>query len=210
MRALSILSTAFSTALLLAASTGTAATLTLDLDQSVYQVGDDIIVTATLEATGTEFLITFESYVLEIGWDPAVASVKNAGELFAQGHATQQVVAGPGAGGSVLTYDGGLPISGPIPTYPCFADEAKCTVLFQNQEVFDPVTLDAQTLVGTLVLRADAAGALGESITQTDFVAGTDLVVGNNFGSAVVVPEPTTGLLVSLGLLGIAGARRRS
>ena len=119
-------------------------------DTRSCSIGDDIFIEATVVIDGTEVVGPFGFIQLAVEWNPDVASVKNAGVNHRFGNGAQIVTAGPGVGGAVLTA-GAAALSG-SGTPLCSNDGSSCSFLGQTNASFDTITLDAQTLVATLVL----------------------------------------------------------
>jgi hypothetical protein len=187
-------------AVLFAASTANAATFALNTDKASYLVGESITVTLTATvAGGGEQVLPFSSYGTTIGWNSAVAFVKNTGMPNAFGNSNQTPLIA-GLNGAANT--------------PCANTGNTCTLISQVNSSFAPVNVAGGTVVtGTLVLEADALGLLNLSIASFSNLGATDgsaVVFGTNAQVAeVVVPEPTTAALLGLGLLGLSVAGRR-
>lgn len=197
-------------AAMFAASGASAATLLVDTDSDFYLLNDLITITATFTSDGSETAGFGQGIGFSIQWDDTIANPDNEGDLFADGHGTQLVTSGPNAGASQLSANGGSVLfAGPANTG-CNNNGYACEFLTQTNTSFSTVTLDAQTLVATLVLRAEALGDLNLatfSLVNTLSPA-TDVTFGTNLQNAVV-PEPTTAALLGLGLLGLGVAGRR-
>lgn len=200
-------------AALLAAGAASGATLSLDLDKSTYQPGDDVVITATLDLDGSEVLGVFGYMDLSVSWNPSLLSVKNAGVLYPEGNGSQLITAGPGIGGSALTGAGGtVSATGPASSE-CDVSGYQCRFLHQFNPMFGSISLDAQTLVATLVLNVEGSGNADLSVSELYFfgnsLADPALIQYGANWSALAIPEPASGSLLALGLVGIAQARRR-
>jgi len=199
-------------AVMFAAAGASAATIFVDIDKDSYLPGDQVIVTATLDVVGDEVVNAFGFINTNVIWDSSVASVANANGGFGTG--TQNVIAGPGVGGANLT--GGADQLSGSGTPTCSNNGNTCQIISQTNAGFSPISLDAQQLVAELILVVNAPAVPGTSVGlmfNADILGdgGAGLTVSARAAAGgTIVPEPTTGLMLGLGLLGLGfGGRRR-
>lgn len=185
-------------AVLALASGASAATIVVDTDKQIYDVGETILLTATLNVTGAEG--AFLSASVNVEWNGALASPAGNASLP-----------------TITSFGGTLPwING---TGACLSDS--CLLV----DALSPITLtpvqpDAGVYIGTLelavvsTLPGGGAGAqLGldfQISSATPTIFGATPTLGDNAANAGVIPEPGTAALLGLGLLGLGiGGRRR-
>jgi len=177
------------------ASAGTISVRFPDVGSSVT-AGQEYVISVTVVADGTEVLPSGSAISFLMEWNPATLAPRDA-----PGRSTQIVTVGPGAGGAQMTgtftgsgasasLDGAASID-------CAVGAFRCPVVSQQAPIGDPaIALDAQTLVGTLVLEGVASGPADFRIARLGDAAGQMQLV--------VIPEPSTPVLLGLGLAPLA------
>ena len=169
------------TLLLAAAATSQAATLTITSDRDVYQVGELITLSVSGDAEGA----ADSSVAGRLLFDPGLAE-----------HVSSSQVALESAGGF-------------WETIPLTDGEGFATAFNQLTAPFGTPLIPTNLLSANLVLRATGAGVLDyEWSTGPPFPFRFFGLTDAPGGSVTIVPEPSAGALLSLGLAAMAVGRR--
>jgi hypothetical protein len=184
-----------------------AASILVQATSPLNLAGSVSTVTVSLTTLPSETVPPLGVFVVQVQWDPDVVKVLGSNPPTTFGNSSQSAIL-PGMTGSLT------------PT--CVNAGAlagrACTVVTQSTVAGTTLT-GGQVVIGNLLLEVLGGDPIGTSLglalsnynNNGVTVPGSDpyLVIDPSFPNAVLIPEPTTGALVGLGLMGLGLVARR-